>query len=65
VLHSITIDGIVDCTIIKGSFNTEHFTEFIKSLLDHCQLFPSPRSVIVMDNCTIHKVLKVYRIIKE
>jgi len=33
----------------------ETFTEFIEGLLDRMQPFPAANSVIVMDNCQIHK----------
>lgn len=33
----------------------ESFTEFVRWLLDKMEPFPAPNSVIVMDNCSIHK----------
>ncbi|KIK93041.1 hypothetical protein PAXRUDRAFT_145949, partial [Paxillus rubicundulus Ve08.2h10] len=47
--------GILHCSIVEGSFCTESFTEFIRHLLDNMEPFPTPNSVIVMDNCSIHK----------
>ena len=41
--------------VVEGSFNTELFTEFIEGLLDRMNPFPAKNSVIVMDNCRIHK----------
>lgn len=46
---------MLHCEIIEGSFNTELFTKFIEGLLPHMNRFPAPNSVIVMDNCAIHK----------
>lgn len=46
---------MLHCEIIEGSFNTELFTKFIEGLLLHMNRFPAPNSVIVMDNCAIHK----------
>ncbi|KIK24914.1 hypothetical protein PISMIDRAFT_97722, partial [Pisolithus microcarpus 441] len=48
-------DGILHCSVIEGSFCAESFTRFIRQLLDNMQPFPAPNSVIVMDNCPIHK----------
>ena len=48
-------DGIMHCEIIEGSFCTETFQCFISCLLDYMQPFPTPNSIIVMDNCCIHK----------
>ncbi|KAI6033565.1 hypothetical protein BKA83DRAFT_3997162, partial [Pisolithus microcarpus] len=48
-------DGILHCNVVEGSFCTESFTRFIRRLLDNMQPFPAPNSIIVMDNCPIHK----------
>ncbi|EJC99415.1 uncharacterized protein FOMMEDRAFT_93813 [Fomitiporia mediterranea MF3/22] len=50
--------------IIEGLFNIELFLEFINDLLAKMQPFPAPRSVIVMDNCTIHKAPEIQELIK-
>lgn len=55
ILPAISLDGILHVKILEGSFTTELFEEFIDSLLDTMQPFPAPNSVIVMDNCCIHK----------
>jgi len=41
--------------VVEGSFNTELFTGFIETLLDRMNPYPARNSVIVMDNCKIHK----------
>ena len=43
------------CEIIEGSYCMETFQRFVNRLLDYMQPFPAPNSVIVMDNCHIHK----------
>ena len=50
------VDGMVDCIVVQGAFNTILFTEFISGLLDKMNPFPLPRSVIVMDNCAIYNM---------
>jgi hypothetical protein len=55
VLPAISLDGILHVNIVEGSFTTETFAEFIEGLLDKMNPFPGPNSVIVMDNCRIHK----------
>jgi hypothetical protein len=59
------LDGILYVSIIEGSFTTETFTEFIDGLLDKMNPFPGPNSVIVMDNCRIHKADKIRKMIEE
>ncbi|EJD02771.1 uncharacterized protein FOMMEDRAFT_85478, partial [Fomitiporia mediterranea MF3/22] len=56
ILPSITVDRIVDCMIVKGSFNTKLFKTFISSILEYMNPFPRLQSVLVMDNCLIHKL---------
>ncbi|KAF8833325.1 hypothetical protein BDN67DRAFT_871295, partial [Paxillus ammoniavirescens] len=56
VLPALSLhDGILHCDVVEGSFCTETFTRFIQGLLDYMQPYPAQNSVIVMDNCRIHK----------
>ena len=55
VLPALSLDGILHLSIIQGSFNYGSFAEFIEGLLMQTNPFPGPNSVIVMDNCRIHK----------
>jgi len=56
VLPAISLtDGIIHCNIREGTFRSDSFKAFILGLLDHMQPFPANNSVIVMDNCKIHK----------
>jgi hypothetical protein len=55
VLPAMALKGIIHCDIVEGAFNTKSFYIFINHLLDVMQPFPAPNSVIVMDNCRIHK----------
>ncbi|KIK93897.1 hypothetical protein PAXRUDRAFT_144024, partial [Paxillus rubicundulus Ve08.2h10] len=48
-------DGILHCDIVEGSFCGNTFKQFIEQLLDNMQPYPAPNSMIVMDNCAIHK----------
>lgn len=65
LLPAITLDGIVECTIVEGSFNTDLFMGFIEDLLEKMQPFPAPNSVIVMDNCVIHKAPEIRELIES
>ncbi|KIK98116.1 hypothetical protein PAXRUDRAFT_134871, partial [Paxillus rubicundulus Ve08.2h10] len=56
VLPALSLNGgIIHCEIVGGSFCTETFLQFIKGLLEEMQPYPAPNSVILMDNCQIHK----------
>ncbi len=56
VLPASTIDGYLPCTGIReGWFNGEAFFRWLADeLLPLCSPFPAPKSVIIMDNASIH-----------
>ena len=56
VLPAYTVDGYLPCTGFKeGWFNAESFLRWLlDELLPNCGVFPAHRSVIVMDNASIH-----------
>jgi hypothetical protein len=51
----MTVDGIIAADIVEGSYDAVLFAHFINGLLSRMNPFPHPSSVIVMDNCAIHK----------
>lgn len=50
--------------LVEGSFNTEFFMKFIQDLLDKMNPFPARNSVIIMDNCSIHKAPEIRELIE-
>ena len=65
VLPAISLNGMLHCTIREGSFDTASFTAFISDLLDHMQPWPTLNSVVVMDNCKIHKSPEIRKLIES
>ncbi|KIO09221.1 hypothetical protein M404DRAFT_132524, partial [Pisolithus tinctorius Marx 270] len=66
VLPALSLrDGILHCDVVEGSFCTETFTKFIERLLVHMNPFPAVNSVIVMDNCQIHKHPDIQQLIES
>lgn len=59
------MDGIIECTIVEGSFNGELFYGFIQDLLKKMLPFPNPKSVVVMDNCSIHKAPEIRELVES
>jgi len=55
ILPALCHEGILNVDIIEGSYDTASFARFICGLLDMMNPFPMPNSVVVMDNCRIHK----------
>jgi hypothetical protein len=64
ILPALSLDGILTVDIVEGSFNKIRFARFIDGLLDQMNPFPGPNSVIIMDNCRIHKCLEVLEMIE-
>lgn len=65
ILPALSLDGMLFASIVEGSFNATLFTEFIELLLDRMNPYPGPNSVIVMDNCRIHKSPVILDMIRE
>jgi hypothetical protein len=64
-LPALCLDGIIWLNIVEGSFTTELFTDFINGLLAQMNDFPGPNSVVVMDNCRIHKAEHIKSMIES
>ena len=63
----ISMDGIHDVFIAEGTMNGERFTKFVRNvLLPHLNPFNgvNPRSVVIMDNASIHHVDQVVDLIE-
>ena len=65
VLPAISLNSMIDYIVVEGAFNTELFTTFIKRLLDKMNPFPGPQSVLIMDNCSIHKAPEIHKLIES
>ena len=57
-------DGIIYCNVVEGLFYTKTFFNFIQGLLMKMQQFLALNSVLVMNNCKIHKHPNIQRIIE-
>ncbi|KAF8595844.1 hypothetical protein BDV93DRAFT_456029 [Ceratobasidium sp. AG-I] len=55
ILPSLSLSGILSFTVVKGSFTAETFRTFIELTLLRMNPYPGPNSVLIMDNCSIHK----------
>lgn len=66
VLPALSLnDGILHCDIVEGSFDSQLFYQFIGRVLDQMQPYPAQNSVIVMDNCRIHKHPAILELIEQ
>ena len=65
ILPAISLDGILHVDIIEGSFTSATFKDFIRGLLNHMGNVGEPNSIIVMDNCRIHKDPEILDMIRD
>lgn len=65
LLPALSLDGILCLDIIEGSFNSARFAQFIDGLLHVMNPYPGRNSVIIMDNCNIHKDQTIIDMIEE
>jgi transposase len=54
ILPAYTQDGVLHTQVFQGSTDGPVFEDYIEQLLHHCQPYPKPRSVLVMDNASFH-----------
>jgi len=56
LLPALTIDGYITCNLYKGAVDAERFEAFMRDdVLPLCTPYPGPRSIIIMDNASIHR----------
>jgi transposase len=56
VLPAMDVNGYVDHMVFQGAITAELMEEFVANkVLPHCSPWPGPRSVIVLDNASIHR----------
>ncbi|KAI0713719.1 hypothetical protein C8Q76DRAFT_578143, partial [Earliella scabrosa] len=72
ILPALSTDGIIALDILEGSVNKERFLEFLNDQLysdpslyaPQLNPYPGPRSVVVMDNCSIHHDEEICQIVE-
>ncbi|KAF8587915.1 hypothetical protein K439DRAFT_1336623, partial [Ramaria rubella] len=59
ILPALTVDGYIVTRIVQGSVDSSEFFNFNKLCkmwsLPHMTQYPGDQSVLIMDNCAIHK----------
>lgn len=61
----MSLDGILHVSIVPHAFNAATFLNYIDGLLDEMNPWPGKNSVLVLDNCGIHKAPEVREMIEN
>lgn len=65
ILPGLSLSSVLYLNIVTSCFDSQTFAEFIDILLTQMNPFPGPNSVIVMDNCRIHKLPFILDMIEQ
>ena len=59
VLLVLSLEGVIFSDIVKGSYDSEKFVQFVDELINVMNPYPGKNSMLVIDNCWIHHVPEV------
>lgn len=66
ILPALSVDGYLSYLIYQGSITAEIFELFVEQqVLPHCTPYPRPRSILVLDNASIHKSVRLRNLCEE
>jgi hypothetical protein len=65
ILPAISLDGILHLEVVDKAINGDDFRRFIQGLLPRMNEWPLPKSVLVIDNASIHKVDGIREMVEE
>jgi transposase len=66
ILPCYSVDGYLCWEILQGSFTAERFNAFMREkVLPLTTPFPGPRSVIIMDNASIHRTAELRQMCED
>ncbi|KAH7918421.1 hypothetical protein BV22DRAFT_979142, partial [Leucogyrophana mollusca] len=56
IFPALSLDGYIALRVVKGAVNSIEFYDFVvNDVLPKMNRYPNARSVLIMDNCSIHK----------
>ncbi|KIM77506.1 hypothetical protein PILCRDRAFT_795832, partial [Piloderma croceum F 1598] len=65
IVAAISVEGYVGTQVVLGSVDGDDFFEFIvEDVLPQMNPFPQDRSVLILDNCAIHKSAALCEVIE-
>ena len=64
-MPTYTQDGVILARVYLGSTDSTVFKDFIEQLLPFMGTWPEPKSVLVMDNASIHHTERVEQMCRD
>ncbi|KAJ7105263.1 hypothetical protein C8R44DRAFT_528567, partial [Mycena epipterygia] len=65
IVAALGIDGYVATRVVLGSVDGDEFFDFIvNDVLPKMQVYPNDNSILVLDNCSIHKSAALREVIE-
>ena len=65
ILPAISLDGIVHLEVLDKAISGDDFRRFVQGLLPRMNEWPLPKSVLIVDNASIHKVAGIREMVEE
>lgn len=65
ILPAYCQDGMLMAKVIQGKTDSDVFEDFIEQLLTLCGRWPEPKSVLIMENASIHHSAQMKRMCQE
>ncbi|KAL0217634.1 hypothetical protein RCL1_008215 [Eukaryota sp. TZLM3-RCL] len=67
LIVAMTVNGYLSSHLKQGHFNRHGFIDFLQMLISSGLLsqFPGPRSVVILDGCTIHRSPEIYEAVRK
>ena len=65
LLPALCSDGIIYSRIREGAYDGAAFLGYVKALMPRMNRWPAARSVLVLDNCSIHHLTEVEEVCEE
>ena len=65
ILPALSLDGIIHLEVLDKAITGEDFRHFVQGLLPCMNAWPLPKSVLVIDNASIHKLAGIHELVEE
>ena len=65
ILPALSLDGIIHLEVLDKAITGEDFRHFVQGLLPCMNAWPLPKSVLVIDNASIHKLAGIHELVEK